>query len=100
MRTHSNMPVKLSPRDQVKGILIGLAAGDRNGGPIRMAFRLTTSLIVLERFDRADVLQRYLDWWHNGAFDTGPIAAHVFTLIDAGVPPYDAPARIHCFPLE
>jgi hypothetical protein len=27
-------------RDRVEGVLWGLAAGDRNGGPIRMAVRL------------------------------------------------------------
>ena len=27
-------------RDRVRGVLVGLAAGDRNGAPIRMAVRL------------------------------------------------------------
>jgi ADP-ribosylglycohydrolase len=82
-------------QDRVEGILIGLAAGDRNGGPLRMALRLAESLIALQRFDRADVLQRYLAWWNAGGFDTGPVAAEVFRLIDAGVSPGDASAQVH-----
>ncbi len=31
-------------KDRAEGILLGLAAGDRNGGPIRMAVRLAESL--------------------------------------------------------
>lgn len=43
------------------GVLVRLAAGDRNGGPIRMAVRLAESLASLKRFERADILVRYLD---------------------------------------
>lgn len=81
--------------DRVRGILIGLAAGDRNGGPVRMACRLAASLVDRQAFDPADIRRRYLDWWRSGGFDTGPVAAKVFTLLEAGVPPEEAPARIH-----
>jgi ADP-ribosylglycohydrolase len=82
----------LNVRDRVEGILLGLAAGDRNGGPIRMAVRLAESLIDRSTFNVADIAARYLDWWHNGAFDTGPTAARVFSLVDAGLT-FDAAAR-------
>jgi ADP-ribosylglycohydrolase len=49
--------------DRVRGILIGLAAGDRNGGPIRMAVHLAESLAEKGRFDAEDVFGRYLAWW-------------------------------------
>ncbi len=71
-------------QDRVEGILLGLAAGDRNGGPIRMALLLAESLAALKRFDREDVLRRYLDWWHREGFDTGPIVAEVLDRIRAG----------------
>ncbi|HEU4328468.1 MAG TPA: ADP-ribosylglycohydrolase family protein [Roseiflexaceae bacterium] len=82
-------------QDRARGVLVGLAAGDRNGGPVRMAACLAASLAALGRFDRADVLRRYLDWWRREGFDTGPVAARVFTLIDRGVEPNEAPKLVH-----
>jgi ADP-ribosylglycohydrolase len=73
--------------DRIRGVLLGLAAGDRNGGPIRMAARLAESLADRRRFDPDDILARYLDWWRDGAFDTGPTAATVFSLIEGWSPP-------------
>jgi ADP-ribosyl-[dinitrogen reductase] hydrolase len=82
-------------RDRVQGILLGLAAGDRNGGPIRMAVRLAESLVELRRFDPQDILDRYLAWWRDDAFDTGPTTAQVLSLIDAGVDATEAVERVH-----
>jgi ADP-ribosylglycohydrolase len=58
--------------DRCQGVLIGLAAGDKIGGPIRMAVRLAESLLDCNGFNSTDILNRYLDWWREGAFDTGP----------------------------
>ena len=44
----------------------GRSAGDRNGGPIRMAVRLAESLLELGRFDPQDIVGRYLRWWREG----------------------------------
>ena len=71
-------------RDRVVGVLLGLAAGDLNGGPIRMAVRHAESLGERETFDVDDLLARYLDWYQKGAFDTGPVAERVFARIVAG----------------
>jgi ADP-ribosyl-[dinitrogen reductase] hydrolase len=84
-----------SVRDRVEGILLGLAAGDRNGGPIRMAVRLADSLIECSKVDVSEIATRYLDWWHEGAFDTGPTAARVFTLVDSGLSFDDASQQVH-----
>lgn len=81
--------------DRAKGILFGLAAGDRNGGPIRMALRLAESLATVGRFDPGDNGARYLDWWRKGAFDTGPTAARVFTLVDSGLSFSAAAQQVH-----
>jgi len=71
-------------QDRVAGVLAGLAAGDRNGGPIQLAVRLAESLAAMGVFDRADVGDRYLSWWRNGAFDTGPITGRVLGLVAEG----------------
>lgn len=86
-----------SRNDRVKGILLGLAAGDRNGGPIRMAVRLAESLMERRCVDVDDIAARYLAWWHSGAFDTGPTAARVFALVDSGL---SFPAAAHQVHLE
>src|SRR5262245_50107484 len=81
--------------DRCRGVLIGLAAGDRNGGPIRMAVRLTESLLELGRFDPADIVARYLRWWREGAFDTGPVSGRALELMAAGMSPSEASAQVH-----
>ena len=60
--------------DRCRGVLIGLASGDRIGGPIRMAVRLADSLSDCGGFNETDILERYLNWWKAGAFDTGPVS--------------------------
>ena len=73
-----------SRSDRARGLLPGLAAGDLNGGPVRMAVRLAESLVARRQFDPDDILARYLDWWREGAFDTGPVAAEVLALVASG----------------
>ena len=53
--------------DRCWGVLVGLAAGDRIGGPIRLAVRLAESLLELGRVDPQDIVGRYLRWWRQGA---------------------------------
>src|SRR3954449_12512843 len=81
--------------DRCRGVLVGLAAGDRIGGPIRMAVRLAESLLDCGGFDPADVLGRYLRWWREGAFDTGPVSDRALALVAAGVPAPEAPGQVH-----
>jgi ADP-ribosylglycohydrolase len=72
--------------DRITGTLMGLAAGDRIGGPLQFALRLAESLAENRGYDRSDVFQRYLAWYREGAFDTGPVADRVLALALAGVP--------------
>ncbi|MCA9755172.1 MAG: ADP-ribosylglycohydrolase family protein [Candidatus Eisenbacteria bacterium] len=72
-------------RDRVRGILLGLAAGDRIGGPIRMALFVAESLHERQGFERADLEARYLEWWRDGAFDTGPTVAEVLSQVERGI---------------
>ena len=76
-------------------MLIGLAAGDKIGGPIRMAVRLAESLLDLNGFNSADILNRYLAWWREGAFDTGPVSDRALALLATGMPVHDATAQVH-----
>jgi ADP-ribosyl-[dinitrogen reductase] hydrolase len=82
-------------RDRVAGVLFGLAAGDRIGGPVRMAVRLAESLLHCHAFDLDDIGSRYLDWWRDGAFDTGPTAARIFSLVASGNTFSEATSLVH-----
>jgi hypothetical protein len=64
-------------------------------GPVRMAVRLAESLVELRRFDPQDILDRYLAWWRDGAFDTGPTTATALSLIDGGMDAAEAVERVH-----
>lgn len=81
--------------DRCRGVLVGLAAGDRIGGPIRMAVRLAESLLDCGGFNSTDILNRYLAWWREGAFDTGPVSDRAFALLAADKPVQDATAQVH-----
>src|SRR5579871_2818478 len=85
----------MDPRDRVRGVLLGLAAGDRIGGPLQMALCLAESLIGQQQFNREDILRRYLAWWRAEGFDTGPVSASVFQGIASGLTPEVAVARTH-----
>jgi ADP-ribosylglycohydrolase len=76
-------------------VLLGLAAGDQIGGPIRMAVRLAQSLVQFNNFNPDDVLCRYLQWHREGAFDTGPTSNRALSLIQEGNSVHDAVAQTH-----
>jgi ADP-ribosyl-[dinitrogen reductase] hydrolase len=78
-----------------RGVLFGLAAGDQIGGPIRMAVRLAESLLDCGCFDPDDLLERYLGWWREGAFDTGPVSGRALALMASGKRVPDATAQVH-----
>jgi ADP-ribosylglycohydrolase len=82
-------------RDRVRGVLVGLAAGDRIGGPLCMALCLAESLAEGREFSRKDILNRYLVWWREGGFDTGFVSGRVFDLITSGVIDREVVARTH-----
>lgn len=77
--------------DRRRGVLVGLAAGDQIGGPIRMAVRLLGG----GGFDPADILHRYLGWRREGAFDTGPVSDRALELMAAGMTVPVATAQVH-----
>jgi len=81
--------------DKARGVLVGLAAGDRNLGPIEMALMICESLNECGAFDREDVVNRWLVWWQDGAWDTGRIFDEVMQLIDQGFEAMQAAQSVH-----
>ena len=73
-------------QDRITGTLLGLAAGDRIGGPLQFALRLAESLIENAGFNRSDVFRSYLAWHREKAFDTGTVANRLLSLAHAGIP--------------
>src|SRR5262245_36876011 len=85
-----------SVEDRCRGMLLGLAAGARNGGPIRMAVRLGESLLELGQVDPQDIVGQDLRWWWRaGAFDTGPVSGQALELMAARMPALEASAEVH-----
>jgi hypothetical protein len=82
-------------QDRCRGMLRGLAAGDRNGRPIQMAVHLAESLADRGTFDPANVAGRYLQWYREGAFDTGPVSGRALQLMASGLPAQQAAAQVH-----
>lgn len=90
-----SLPDSTAARDRVAGVLVGIAAGDLYGGPLRMALHLAESLIACGEFNASDVLSRHIGWFKEGAFDTGPVAENVLARIAAGEPPEVAVRTVH-----
>lgn len=82
-------------QDRCRGLLVGLAAGDRNGGPIQMAVRLAESLAERGTINPADVAGHYVQWHRDGAFDTGPVSGRTLELMASGMSPQDAATQVH-----
>jgi ADP-ribosylglycohydrolase len=83
MCSRSPKPAELE--DRIRGVLLGLAAGDKIGGPLQMALLLAESIIEKRGFDASDYSGRLLQWHLKGSFDTGPITMAVFARAKAGV---------------
>ena len=66
-------------------ILNGINSGDQIGGTIDLASILTDSIKKNNKFNKEDLCKKYLNWWKNGIFDTGPTYASVFTKIENGM---------------
>jgi ADP-ribosylglycohydrolase len=81
--------------DRAAGVLLGLAAGDRIGGPVRMALRVAESLRDCGGVDVSDIGNRYLGWWREGAFDTGPTVDAVLSLVASGASFEEAALRVN-----
>ncbi|GAB5494300.1 MAG: hypothetical protein Phog2KO_45150 [Phototrophicaceae bacterium] len=82
-------------QDRVIGTLLGLASGDRIGGPLRMALYLSESLIENSGFKSEDVFQKYYQWYIDAGFDTGPTARQVFEYYRSGIAIDDAVLLVH-----
>jgi ADP-ribosylglycohydrolase len=79
--------------DRIRGALLGLAAGDRIGGPTAMAMRLLEGVAERRCCDAGETRRRYLDWHRAEGFDQGPTSARVLDLLAEGCAPALAVAR-------
>ena len=73
----------------------GLAAGDRNGGPVRLATLLKQSLFHKEDFDEQHVFDSYVNWFWNGGFDMGPTMSNVMFFTEEGLSIEEAVCKNH-----
>jgi hypothetical protein len=70
-----------SKLDRAAGVLIGLAVGDKNLGPIHMATIVAESLKKNQNFEPTDIFGSYLLWFLNqeiGSDDTGVVGLKIF----------------------
>ena len=81
--------------DQLNLILQGIKEGDQIGGPFKLAKIFTESLKINNGFNEKDLRKRYLNWWKEDAFDTGPTYASVFNKIEKGMDPKVAVKKVH-----
>ena len=63
---------------RVSGVLLGLAAGDKNGGPQRLALMLAYSVYTQQKFDINNIWDCYAKWYQKGGFDTGATFVTVY----------------------
>ena len=72
-------------------LLRGLAAGDRNGGPIRLALLLCGAMEGGEHFNSDRIFSAYRAWFDEGeAYDTGGTLASVVRYVRAECPRAEA----------
>ena len=79
----------------IRLILNGFRAGDKNGGPTELAKILSQSLIACNGFNQSDLVKRYYHWWNSDAFDTGPTFAMVFQKVSQGISIDDASIQVN-----
>ena len=86
---------ELSIKNYSNLILKSIKFGDQIGGPYQLAKILTTNIKENEGLNVTDLTNKYLEWWKNDAFDTGPTFASVFTKIESGMDPNKAVFKTH-----
>ena len=72
-------------KNYFKKILNGIGKGDKIGGPFNLASILSKDISKQKMFCIKSIRNSYLNWWENGAFDTGPTFASVFSKIQNGM---------------
>ncbi len=81
--------------DHITGSLLGLAAGDRIGGPSNMALTLAECLAGHGTFDLGAIARSYFEWWRSDGYDSGPTSAQVFSFVSSGMSFEDAAKQVH-----
>lgn len=78
--------MRTSIQQRCAGALWGLAAGDKNGGPIRMAVLLGESLCASSKYNREEIISKYMNWYldkdEERCFDTGNTFLTIFSYMN------------------
>eukprot|EP01083_Nonionella_stella_P112920 332644_1 len=75
--------MQLSPSQRAAGVIVGLAAGDKNGGPQRLALLLSYSVLTHKAFNIKHIWNSYTEWYKKGGFDTGSTFVAVYKRVKA-----------------
>lgn len=84
-----------SEANRAAGVLLGLAAGDRNGDATHMAGILAQSLLDKPPYDMIHTAEQYFAWWQEGNHTKGSTFDKVMTLIADGTNLDRAVAQAH-----
>jgi len=71
--------------DRATGCLVGLVAGDDNGGPTAMMLRVLEYIAYNKPWGMIDVERQYLEWFREDGFDAGLVTHKVLELVDSGL---------------
>ena len=76
--------------NKAKGCLLGLIAGDDNGGPTAMMMEVLKSFLIEPKVDIERIGSLYLEWFRKDGFDAGLVTNKVLELVDSGMSFKDA----------
>jgi len=75
----------LKEKDNAIGCLVGLIAGDDNGGPTAMMMSILDYIAFNKAWNVNGVGKRYLEWFNEDGYDAGLVTHKVLELVDSGV---------------
>lgn len=89
------MEYSFNEADRRYGVLVGLAAGDKNGGPTQIALTLWSSLKACKGYCEDHVKEMYITWWKKDGWDCGPTFDAVMTEVENGMTWRQAVDTVH-----
>jgi len=81
--------------DKAKGCLVGLVAGDDNGGPTAMMTQVLNSFLGEPVVDIEGIDRLYLQWFKEDGYDAGLVTHKVLELVDSGLSFDEAALQVH-----
>jgi len=81
--------------DRAKGCLVGLVAGDDNGGPTAMMMKVLNSFFGKKVVDIEGIGRLYLEWFKEDGYDAGLVTHKVLELVDSGLSFGESAEQVH-----